>query len=326
MTQALHALRIGWMSHHVEGVEPLKTVLAAGFSIQAIITLQEDLIAKKSGAADFAGIAAEHDVLLHHVRNANDQASVELLNDLNLDVLFVIGWSQILHTPALQSAKLGCFGAHASLLPTDRGSAPINWALIKGKTQTGNTLMRLSEELDAGDIVAQQPIPISLFDNVATLYDRVAETNCDMILELLQNLATGNPLKVRQQSDNGSPLLPRRRPEHGVLDWAQPAHKVYDFIRALTRPYPGAFSAVSGSRTVIWRSALLPITGLLAEPGTVLGPMVSDSLDACGLAVACSEGAVVLLEIEDADGKVWLGSELAQSGVTIFTDPQELDE
>lgn len=323
MTQTPRALRIGWMSHHVEGIKPLKAVLAAGFPVQAIITLQDDLMAKKSGAADFAGIAAEHDVPMHQVRNANDPASVALLNDLNLDVLFVIGWSQILHPPALRSAKLGCFGAHASLLPANRGSAPINWALIKGQTQTGNTLMRLSEGVDAGDIMGQRPIPISPFDNVATLYDRVAETNCEMILELLKDLAEGSPLRARPQSDDGSPLLPRRRPEHGLLDWAQPARKVYDFIRALTRPYPGAFSGANGTRTMIWRSALLPVTGAMANPGTVLGSIVSDRPDACGLVVACSEGAVVLLEIEDADSKVWSGRELAQSGISIFTDPQE---
>lgn len=323
MKQTLCTLRIGWMSHHVEGIKPLKAVLAAGFTIEAVVTLQDDLMAKKSGAADFADIAAEHDVPLHHVRNANDPASVELLNGLNLDVLFVIGWSQILHPLALGSAKLGCFGAHASLLPANRGSAPINWALIRGEVQTGNTLMRLSEGVDAGDIVDQRPIPISLFDNVATLYDRVAETNCEMILDLLRGLAGDKPLQAQPQSHDGSPLLPRRRPEHGLLDWAQPAGKVYDFIRALTRPYPGAFSGANGTRKLIWRSALLPLTGCLAEPGTVLGSMVSDRQDACGLVVACSEGAVVVLEIEDVDGKTWSGRELAGRGISLFTDPEE---
>lgn len=324
MIQMPRALRIGWMSHHIEGIKPLKAVLTAGFPVQAIITLQDDLMAKKSGAANFAGIASEHNIPLHHVRNVNDPPSIELLNCLNLDVLFVIGWSQILHPPALRSAKLGCFGAHASLLPANRGSAPVNWALIKGETRTGNTLMRLSEGVDAGDIVAQRTIPISPFDNVAILYDLVAETNCEMVLELLWNLAETKVLQVRPQCNDGSPLLPRRRPEHGMLDWTQPARKVYDFIRALTRPYPGAFSWANGLRTKIWRSALLPVTGRLAEPGVVLGPMVSDSPDACGLAVSCSEGAVVLLEIEAVDGRVWSGRELAQRGISIFSDPQGL--
>ncbi|MFH1339881.1 MAG: methionyl-tRNA formyltransferase [Pseudomonadota bacterium] len=323
MTQAPRALRIGWMSHHVEGIEPLKAVLAAGFPIEAIITLQDDLMAKKSGAADFAGIAAAHGVPLHHVRNVNDPAAVDLLTSLNLDVLFVIGWSQILHPAALRSARLGCFGAHASLLPANRGSAPINWALIKGETHTGNTLMHLSEGVDAGAVVAQRPILISPFDNVATLYDRVAETNCVMILKLLQDLADGKPLQARPQREDGSPLLPRRRPEHGLIDWAQPAQNVYDFIRALTRPYPGAFFETNGMRRVIWRSALLPIPGPLADPGTVLGPVVSDTPDACGLLVACAEGAVIVLEIEDGDGKVWRGRELAQSGTSVLPDARE---
>lgn len=322
MTETQRAPRIGWISHHVEGIKPLKAVLAAGFPVQAIITLQDDLMAKKSGAADFAGIAAEYDVPLHHVRNVNDPASVDLLNGLNLDVLFVIGWSQILQPHALQSAKLGCFGAHASLLPANRGSAPINWALIRGEVQTGNTLMLLSEGVDAGDIVDQRPISISLFDNVASLYDRVAETNCEMILDLLRGLAGDEPLRPQPQSHDGSPLLPRRRPEHGLLDWAQPAGKVYNFIRALTRPYPGAFSGANGTRKLIWRSALLPLTGYLAEPGTVLGRMVSDRQDACGLVVACSEGAVVVLEIEDVDGKTWSGHELAEARISFFTDPE----
>lgn len=323
MTQTQPALRIGWMSHHVEGIKPLKAVLAAGFPVHAIITLQEDLLAKKSGAADFTSIAAEHGVSLHRVRNANDPASVELLNCLNLDILFVIGWSQILHLSALRSAKLGCFGAHASLLPANRGSAPINWALIKGQSQTGNTLMRLSEGVDAGDIVSQKPIPISSFDNVASLYERVAETNSEMILELLEELAKGTPLRARPQRDDGSLLLPRRRPEHGQLDWAQSSRKVYDFIRALTHPYPGAFSAVDGKRTMLWRSALLPITGSLADPGVVLGPMVTDNPEACGLVVACSDGAVVVLEMEDGDGKTWSGYDLVESGISHFTDPKE---
>ncbi len=323
MNSTSYSPRIGWMSHHVEGVKPLKTILAFGFTIHAIITLHDELAAKKSGAANFNGIAAKHNIQLHHIRNVNDPMSIKLLVDLNLDLLFVVGWSQILHPPALQSARIGCFGAHASLLPANRGSAPINWALINGATQTGNTLMRLSDGVDAGDIVTQKLISISQFDNVATLYDRVAETNCEMIMELLTRISSGNRLQTWAQKETGSSLLPRRRPEDGFINWAQPAQRIYDFIRALTRPYPGAFSWANDERVVIWRSALLPITGSLADPGVVLGAMVSDTPDLCGLAIACSEGAVVILEIECAEGKILSGRELAQSGISNFTVSKE---
>jgi methionyl-tRNA formyltransferase len=320
VTEGNNGLRIGWMSHHVEGIKPLLAVLSAGFPIQAIITLQDDRLAKRSGAADFSIIAEDHAIPLYRIRNVNDQGSVELLDALQLDVLFVIGWSQILRAAALGTVKAGCFGAHASLLPANRGSAPINWALIKGEKMTGNTLMLLSEGVDAGDIVAQKRIPITPFDNVDTLYDRVAETNCDMILDLLKDLGAGRPLTLRRQIESGAALLPRRRPEDGLIDWRQPAGKVYNFVRALARPYPGAFSHSDEGRMLIWRSALLPVAGQLAAPGTVIGAMVSDSPEGNGQVVACAEGALIVLEVEDASGRRWAGPDLVLRGLQSFTE------
>jgi len=314
MVAQCHDIRIGWMSHHIEGVEPLEAVLEAGFPIHAIITLEQDLLAKKSGAFDFEDIARRHDIPLVRIRNVNKPDSLAHLESLALDYLFVIGWSQILREPALALVKQGCFGAHASLLPANRGSAPINWAVIKGEAETGNTLMRLSAAVDAGDIIAQRRIEITPFDNVGTLYHRVAETNRDMILELIADLCAERPLAPRQQELDGSPLLPRRKPRDGVVDWNQPARAIYDFIRALTRPYPGAFSSFGGNRYQIWRSAVLPAEGVLAEPGTVLGPVFSDQEEACGLMLACGTGAIVVLEVENEQGDVLQGACLATAG------------
>lgn len=316
MTSTEQTLRIGWMSHHVEGMKPLLDLLAAGIPIAGIITLEPDLLAKRSGAAAYEEIAALHGLALHRIRNVNNPDSLALLERLHLDVLFVIGWSQILRKDALSLVKVGCFGAHASLLPANRGSAPINWALIKGEKQTGNTLMKLSVEVDGGDIVAQRAFDITPFDNVATLYDKVGRSNSEMLLELAQELVSGQPVQSTPQVDDGSPLLPRRRPEHGQIDWHQPAKAVYDFIRALTRPYPGAFSFIAGKRYFVWRSALLPMDAALAPAGTILGPVVSDDDTGCGIAVACQRGAIVLHEIERDDGTQFTGQSLATEGLS----------
>lgn len=309
-------LRIGWMSHHVEGVAPLQALLRAGYPIAAIVTLEPDLLAKRSGAAEFDAIAAEFGVPLHRIRNVNAPASLAVLKELALDALFVIGWSQILRADALGLVRIGCFGAHASMLPAYRGSAPVNWALIRGETRTGNSLMLLSEAVDGGAIIAQRPIAITPFDNVDTLYARVAETNTAMLLDLAEKLCAGVPLSpaVQDPFDEAS-LLPRRRPEHGLVNWDQPATAVYNFIRAVTQPYPGAFSTLGAMRYLIWRSALLPVTGALAAPGTILGPVVSDSADACGIAVACADGGVVLLEIEADSAAPLAGPALASHGL-----------
>jgi methionyl-tRNA formyltransferase len=123
-------------------------------------------------------------------------------------------------------------------------------------------------------------------------------------------------------------VLPRRRPADGRIDWSQPAASVYDFIRALTRPYPGAFSRLDGARWTIWQAARLPLAdprGGASRPGEVLGPMVSPLPEACGQVVACGEsgtGAVVLLEAEAEDGTVLSGPSLAEQPWTgkVWTD------
>lgn len=316
MTVAGQILRIGWMSHHLEGVKPLLDLLAAGIPIAGIITLDPDLLAKRSGAAAYDEIAVRHGLALHRIRNVNSPDALALLERLDLDVLFVIGWSQILRKDALSLVKVGCFGAHASLLPANRGSAPINWALIKGEKQTGNSLMKLSVDVDGGDIVAQRAFDITPFDNVAKLYDKVGRSNSEMLLELAKRLVSSQPVQATPQVDNGSPLLPRRRPEHGQIDWQQPAKAVYDFIRALTRPYPGAFSFLDGKRYLVWRSALLPMDAALAPAGTILGPVISDDDTSCGIAVACQRGAIVLHEIERDDGTQYSGQSLATEGLS----------
>jgi methionyl-tRNA formyltransferase len=96
-------------------------------------------------------------------------------------MVFVIGWTQILRPETLKLATIGMIGAHASLLPHNRGRAPINWALIRGEKQTGNSLIWLAEDVDSGDIIDQTVIPISPYDTCASLYTRVGESNKEMI-------------------------------------------------------------------------------------------------------------------------------------------------
>jgi methionyl-tRNA formyltransferase len=201
------------------------------------------------------------------------------------NVLCVIGWSQILSAEALQTADT-VIGAHASLLPEGKGSAPINWALIKGMTRTGNTLIRLSEGVDEGDILAQREFEISDEDTCATLYDKVAETNASMLVEVLGQIRDGT-LRPTPQPKIDEPLWPRRRPEDGLIDWTQGSRQVYNFVRALTRPYPGAFSYINGRKVIVWHA-------LQADVDTAPGLVTMDS----GVFVGCGEGAVSIGDIE----------------------------
>lgn len=303
-------MKVGWLGFHVEGIPALEALLAQGI-VSAVITLAPEAAAKRSGVADYRGLCERFGVQLYEVADINHEVSVRLLESLDLDLLFVIGWSQILRPPAMGAIRGGVIGAHASLLPRNRGSAPINWVIINGERATGNSLIWLADDVDAGDVIDQMEFSISPYDTCASLYEHVAQTNRDMILHALPRLLAGERPGWRQPH-NGDPVLPRRRPKDGLVDWRRDASAVYDFVRALTRPYPGAFGWLGGERWTIWQGALLPGTlSVHNAPGTMLGPVRSPVPDACGQAVACGTGAVVLLELEDSEGRVLRGPDLA---------------
>ncbi|MGH7530769.1 MAG: formyltransferase family protein, partial [Gemmatimonadales bacterium] len=200
------SLRFVWVGVHAEGLPALEALLAAGAPIVAVLTLTPELAARRSGGADYAAVCAPHGVPLHYIAGVNEPDAVALLTGLDPDVIFVIGWHQIVRPPVMRLARIGLIGAHASLLPHNRGSAPINWALIRGERETGNTLMWLAEGVDAGDIIDQRVIPITPYDTCATLYAQVAATNRAMLLDLLPRLLAGER-PGRPQPPGTEPVL-----------------------------------------------------------------------------------------------------------------------
>ena len=279
--------------------------------VKGVISLKQNTTTKRSGAADYESLCRELKLPLYAVKNINDDTSLDLLRKLDLDLAFVIGWTQIVRPEALQLVRVGMIGAHASLLPHHRGRAPINWALIKGARRAGNSLFWLAEKVDGGEIIDQMTIDITPYDTCASLYEKVAHSNRKMILRVLPKLRRGER-PGRPQPHTDEPLLPGRRPEDGLLGWSMSSTKVYDFVRALTRPYPGAFGWLNGKRWTVWQCAILPgncFPG--AAPGENIGPVRSPVDGACGQAVACGEGAVVLLELEGEDGRILKGRQLS---------------
>jgi methionyl-tRNA formyltransferase len=305
-------MKIGWIGFHMEGLPALQAVLERGIPVQAVITLAPEQRARRSAAVDYGEVTQRFGVPLYQVADINSPEALALLRELALDVVFVLGWSQIIRPPALTSCRLGMIGAHASVLPHNRGSAPVNWALIRGEKHTGNTLMWLANGVDTGDIIDQVSFTITPYDSCATLYEKVARSNSDMVLRLIPRLLSGER-PGHKQALNGEAISPRRRPEHGGIDWSQDNQAVYDFIRALTRPYPGAFSWLDGTRWWLWNAALCPGEAPVGtRAGEVLGPVVSPVAAACGQAVACGRGLVTLLEVQGEDGRCLKGQELSE--------------
>lgn len=245
--------RIAFVGCVEEGRRSLETLLDLDARIVGIFTLRPDLAANVSGAVPWEDLAASRRIPLHYVRNINDAESVEILRGLAPDLVFCVGWTQLLRSELLRVPSMGCIGFHASLLPRLRGRAPVNWAIILGERETGNTMMLLDEGVDTGDILAQRRFPIEEDDTCATVYDKVARSADEMIREVLPAIREGR-LRRTPQDHAAATVMPRRRPEDGEIDWTRTTRQLHDWVRALTHPYPGAFTTLRGSRLFVWKA------------------------------------------------------------------------
>lgn len=259
-------LRIAFIGCVEEGRRTLQGLLDLGEDIAAVFTFEPARAASISGAARFDDLTTERSIPLHLVASINSPEAVATMRAVDPDVVFCVGWTQLLGRDILTAPRLGCLGFHASLLPTYRGRAPVNWALINGETATGNTLMVLDEGVDTGDIVAQRAITITDEDTCGTVYDKVAATELDMIREVMPLLHLG-VMPRRPQDHTRATVVGRRRPEDGVISWDRPSRRILDWVRALTHPYPGAFTSIAGRTVHVWRARAEPRPAPCPTPG-----------------------------------------------------------
>ncbi len=302
-------MKITWIGNHEEGVPAFRAV-ASYKTINAFITLTDSSFKKRSaGSRRYVEICKKYDIPVYYIDTIKGDRAYKIVVDACPDLLVVLGWSEILPERLLDVPRIGTVGTHASLLPHNRGSAPINWALIHGEKTTGNTLMWLNKDVDAGEIIAQREFPIGSFDTCASLYERVAETNEEMLMELIYNIENGiKPISSIKNVTN-EPVLSRRRPQDGLMDWNQKAEVIYDFVRALTKPYPGAYSFLYGQQYIIWEASILPLVSNEA-PGTILGTGYGFADNGTGICVSTQDNVLWITALQANDNIVYSNESL----------------
>ena len=179
------------------------------------------------------------------------------IKNLAPDIILSVYYRSLISDEILKVAPLGAFNMHGSLLPKYRGRAPINWVLVKGEKETGATLHYMVAKADAGDIVGQKIVAISNEDTALTLTQKVTAAACEIIKEVYPLIETKR-LKPRKQDMSISTYFGRRTPADGLIDWNQNAQTIYNLIRAVTKPFPGAFFEENGKKIIIWRAKVLP--------------------------------------------------------------------
>jgi len=203
------------------------------------------------------------------------------------DFLFSFYYRNMLKKPLLDLPKRGAYNMHGSLLPKYRGRVPVNWAVIHGETETGATLHAMNEKPDNGAVVSQQAVPILINDTAKEVFDKVTVAAEIALHRVLPALLVGRAPHVGQDLSQGA-YFGGRKPEDGRIDWQGGAAAIHNFVRALSRPYPGAFADVGGKRIILWR--------------TVLGAGPAPALPGSGVRLGTAGGDVIL---HCADGH-WL--------------------
>ncbi len=251
--------------HFIGCVEIGHTVLSAliggGWKVDTIWTIAPELAEKTSGYIDFAPLAKQSGAKLMSVRNINAPETIEEMRQSAPDLIIVCGWQRLLSDEILQIPPKKTVGFHSSLLPKYRGRAPVNWAILMGEKETGVTMFYLDPEADTGDIIGQRAFPILLDDDCRTIYEKSAKAASQLLLETLPLIKKGTAPKIHNPS-RSYPHYPKRTPEDGLIDFERSALDVYNWVRALTRPYPGAFCFdEKGRKITVWKCAIGKVPG-----------------------------------------------------------------
>jgi methionyl-tRNA formyltransferase len=250
-------LRFGFITCVKLGLSCMETIYQCGGRLEFVGTLHDNQARDKSGRIYLDEFCGTYAVPLHKFRNINDLDAVERIGAASLDWLFVIGWSQIARAPVLAATRLGVLGMHPTLLPVGRGRAAVPWAILLGLEQTGVTLFQLDEGVDTGAIIAQIQVPIGAGETAATLYQKVDEAHRELIRANWASLSTGR-LAPRPQDHASATEWPGRTPDQGRLDRSMALGHAERLVRAVTRPYPGAFIEFGGRRLRVWKASILP--------------------------------------------------------------------
>jgi methionyl-tRNA formyltransferase len=211
------------------------------------------------------------------------------------DLIVVVAYGHILPKSILDIPRLGCINVHASLLPKYRGAAPINWAVSRGETVTGITIMRMDEGMDTGPILYVREMPIGGEDTAETMYSKLSVFGAEALREALRKLREGT-LDETPQDAALATYAPMLKKEHGRIDWSRPAGEVRNLVRGMT-PWPSAFALHAGRTLKVLSSAVAGESGAAGERGEVV------ALGRDGIAVACGEGVLRLQVVQPEGGK-----------------------
>jgi UDP-4-amino-4-deoxy-L-arabinose formyltransferase/UDP-glucuronic acid dehydrogenase (UDP-4-keto-hexauronic acid decarboxylating) len=289
-------------AYHNIGCIGVRALLRNGFEIAAVFTHRDDS-RENIWFDSVAELAASRNIPVFAPDDINHPIWVQKIRALKPDIVFSFYYRNMVGPSILEIPPAGCLNLHGSLLPRYRGRCPINWVLVNGEKETGITLHYMTPRPDDGDIVCQKEIRISDDDTARSLHEKLREASARLLDEILPRIKSGTAPREPQDHSKAT-YFGGRRPEDGEIDWNQTASEVRNLVRAVTRPYPGAFSHMCDRKCLFWMATEIPGSGEGVGAGTII------STDP--LVIACGKGAV-RVDFGQLEGGVYVnGAQLAR--------------
>lgn len=292
-------MRIVFMGTPSFAVASLEALVRAGHQVTGVFSQPDKPVGRhqnKLRPTPVKECAQAHGIPVCQPEKLRDGTALALLRELDPELIVAAAYGRILPDDILALPPKGCINVHSSLLPKYRGSAPINWAILNGDSETGVTIQKMVRDLDAGDIILQRATPVGADENTAALYDRLALMGGELLTEAVAQIEAGTASYTPQDHAQATqaPMLSRAL---SPIDWTRPAQAVHDQVRGLY-PWPAASTdVISGDTVKIYRSGL-PGKPASAFPGVIV------SADKQGIDIACGDGRVLrVLELQAPGGK-----------------------
>lgn len=277
-------------AYHKIGIVGLEALVKGKFDIQAIFSHLDDP-KENIWFGSVVDWANKNHLPVFCPTNVNTPEWIDMIRKISPQVIFSFYYRKLLCSDIFKIPPAGSFNLHGSLLPAYRGRSPVNWVLVKGEQRTGVTLHHIIDVPDAGDIVGQKEVTIEFEDTAYTLYQKLCEKAKVLLEELFPLIKKGIAPRIPQNLREGS-YYGGRRPEDGKIEWSWPVMQIYNLVRAVTDPYPGAFTYLpDGEKLFIWWA--LPEKGNISK-----GPLGAIEFEEDYVYVRALDGRLRLLDIE----------------------------
>jgi UDP-4-amino-4-deoxy-L-arabinose formyltransferase/UDP-glucuronic acid dehydrogenase (UDP-4-keto-hexauronic acid decarboxylating) len=290
---AVKRTRCVLFAYHDTGYAFMEALLTLGAPIVALFTHQDDPH-EEIWWRSCADLARRHSIPVFNPDHVDAAVTAQVVA-LSPEVIYSVYYRYLLPDAILNAATIGAFNLHGSLLPKYRGRAPVNWMIVNGEREAGLTLHYMVARADAGDIVAQRSCAIDDSDTALTLYRKLVPLGAEIIREYHPLIVSGSAPRAKQNLSRGS-YFGRRGPADGRIDWRWPARRIFNLVRAVTHPYPGAFCYAAGEKIFVWEAAIANEDGMIGAPGEIIGEKND------GLEIAAGQGSLVVKHAQFEDG------------------------